>query len=418
MAMMFFQRTIIGAAASLVLAILLGAVAAIGAARAEGDALTIYLFWQKGCPYCAGARTELAALAEADPRIELQVIEIGTNADADALFEKALVFFDHDQAAVPLIVIGDRSFLGFFAGGRSAILYRQAAERCLNAACPDVIAGLSGGLASSEMVAPSGIGAPADDKTLSLLPEVVSLPVIGEVHPRNLSLPALTMLLAAIDGFNPCAMWVLVFLIGLLLGLKDEKRMWLLGGAFLGATAVMYFAVMAAWLNLILFLHAVIWVRIAIGALAVGGGIYFLREYWTKPEAACRVTNPNWRQKIMNTFRSVVNDNRLILSVGGIMALAVMVNFIELLCSAGIPAVYTQMLALNDLPLATYYLYLSLYIAVFMLDDIAIFATAMFALRVTGLTGSYSRFSHLIGGVVLLAIGAIMLLRPELLSFY
>ena len=391
--------------------------AAIGALRAEQNALNVYLFWQKNCPYCAGARTELETLVEPDQKIELQVIELGIDADTDALFEQALVFFGYEQAAVPLVVIGDRSFLGFLAGGRSATLYWQAAERCLSGACPDVIAALSGGPASPEKAEQSRIETPAEDETLSLLPQVVFLPVIGEVRPRDLSLPFLTVLLAAIDGFNPCAMWVLVFLIGLLLGLEDEKRMWLLGGAFLGATAVMYFAVMAAWLNLILLLRAVIWVRIAIGALAVGGGIYFLREYWTKPEAACRVTNPGRRQKIMNAFRSVVNKNQLILSVVGIVALAVRVNFVELLCSAGIPAVYTQILALSDLPVATNYTYLILYIAIFMLDDIAIFAIAMFALRVAGLTSSYARFSHLIGGVVLLAIGAIILLRPEFLSF-
>jgi len=164
-------------------------------------------------------------------------------------------------------------------------------------------------------------------------------------------------------------------------------------------------------------LGAVVWVRILIGMLAIGGGIFFLREYWTKPEAVCRVTNPNRRQKIMNAFRSVVDNNSLLLSIAGIMALAVLVNFIELLCSAGVPAVYTQVMALNDLPLATYYSYIGLYITVFMIDDIAIFATAMLALRAAGLTSSYARYSHLVGGFILLAIGAVMLLRPELLSF-
>ena len=192
--------------------------------------------------------------------------------------------------------------------------------------------------------------------------------------------------------------------------------MWILGAAFLGATGVMYFAVMTAWLNVFLFLGAVAWVRVIISLLAIGGGFYFLREYWTKPEAVCQVTNPGRRQKIMSAFRATVQQNQLILSVAGIMTLAVLVNFIELLCSAGIPAVYTQILAMNELPVAINYLYVGVYVAVFMLDDIAIFATAMLALRVTGLTGSYARYSHLIGGVVLLMIGAVMLLRPELLS--
>jgi len=381
--------------------------------RAERQPVPVYVFWQEGCPYCASAKTELKALADTNKAIEVRAIELGASANANSLFEKALAFFDYERAAVPLVIVGDRSFLGFFAGGRSAALYRQAVERCMNETCPDVV----GNLARTATAERPGTGAAQKQTTQVQLPRALHLPVIGEVRPRDLSLPALTVLLAAVDGFNPCAMWVLVFLIGLLLSLKDEKRMWLLGGAFLAATAVMYFAVMAAWLNLVLFLGAIIWVRIAIGSLAVGGGLYFLREYWTKPEAVCRVTNPGRRQKIMGAFRSVVNTNQLMLSVIGIMALAVLVNLIELLCSAGVPAVYAQVLALSDLPVTTYYAYLGLYIAVFMLDDVAIFATAMVALRVTGLTGSYARVSHLIGGMVLLVIGAIMLLRPELLSF-
>lgn len=193
--------------------------------------------------------------------------------------------------------------------------------------------------------------------------------------------------------------------------------MWLLGGAFLAATAMMYFAVMAAWLNLVLVLGAVFWLRLTIGVLAVGVGFYFLREFWAKPEAACKVVNPKRRRKTMDAFRSIVHHDHLVWAVLGMMALAIGVNLVELLCSAGVPAVYTQILTLNDLPASAYYSYIALYIAVFMLDDIAIFATAMFALRVSGLTGSYARYSHLIGGVVLMAIGAVMLLRPELLTF-
>ncbi len=408
---------------NLCMAILLGLATALFAAPETGaphglqNPVKIYVFWQEGCPYCTSAKAELNALAESNPEIEIRSIELGHDIEADILFERTLANFGYDQAAVPLVVIGAQSFVGFRAGGHSAALYRSAIEQCAISACTDVLAGLSSIVAGKGRPTQTEVKAPPTSSPSYQLPDSVHLPLIGPVKPADLSLPALTVLLAAIDGFNPCAMWVLVFLIGLLLGLKDEKRMWILGGAFLLATAAMYFAVMAVWLNLVLFLGVVVWVRVLIGSLAIGGGLYFLREYWTKPDAACHVTNPGRRQKIMNAFRNVVDNNRLLLSIAGMMMLAVMVNFIELLCSAGIPAVYTQILALNELSLGAYYTYIGLYIAVFMIDDVAIFATAMFALRVTGLTSSYSRYSHLIGGLVLLAIGAIMLLRPELLSF-
>jgi hypothetical protein len=62
----------------------------------------------------------------------------------------------------------------------------------------------------------------------------------------------LTIVLGAVDGFNPCAMWVLVFLIGLLVGMRDPVRMWSYGAAFLLTSAAVYFAFMAAWLNIVL----------------------------------------------------------------------------------------------------------------------------------------------------------------------
>lgn len=389
----------------------------VDALAGESRSVTAYVFWQKGCPYCASAKTELERLSLVQSSVKVEAIELDTSPANEAVYEKALDHFGFEQAAVPLVVIGDQPFLGFASRARSAAAYEAAIAKCLNSKCRDIVAEFSG--SQRDQVAKVGKGniSSSDHTAPALIPEEISIPFLGSVQTRELSLPMLTVILAGVDGFNPCAMWVLVFLIGLLLGLEDQRRMWLLGGAFLLATAVMYFAVMAAWLNLVLILGAVAWLRLAIGMLAVGVGFYFLREYWTKPEAVCKVVNPGRRRKMMDAFRSTVQHEHLVWAVLGMMALAVGVNLIELLCSAGVPAVYTQILTLNDLPPATYYSYICLYIAVFMLDDIAIFATAMFALRVSGLTGSYARYSHLIGGVVLTAIGAIMLLRPELLTF-
>jgi hypothetical protein len=195
------------------------------------------------------------------------------------------------------------------------------------------------------------------------------------------------VLLAAIDGFNPCAMWVLVFLVGLLIGLENRRRRWALGAVFLAATAMMYVAVIAAWFNVVEFVGAASWLRYGIGALAVWAGFYFLREYWTKPEAVCHATNPARRQRIMGAFRRIVGNNSFLFAACGIALLAVLVNSIELVCSAGVPAVFTQVLALNTRSTAESYGYITLYVLVFMADDLAIFITAMTALEVTGLTG-------------------------------
>ncbi len=52
-----------------------------------------------------------------------------------------------------------------------------------------------------------------------------------------------------------------------------------------------------------------------------------------------------------------------------------------------------------------------------MLDDLVVFALAMITLRSIGINTKYTRYSHLVGGIVMLVIGIIMLFRPELLMF-
>jgi hypothetical protein len=250
-----------------------------------------------------------------------------------------------------------------------------------------------------------------------MVPPTVSVPFIGEIRTADLSLPVLTIALGALDGFNPCAMWVLVFLIGLLVGMQDRFRMWTLGAAFVAGSALVYFLFMAAWLNFLLFIGAVVWVRAAVGLVALGGGFYYLREYFQNPDAACKVTAPQARRRVFDSLRKLASERRFWLALAGVLALAFAVNLVELLCSAGIPAVYTQVLALSELPVWQYYAYLALYILVFMLDDLFVFVVAMKTLQIAGATTRYVRFSHLAGGVVLLVIGALLLLRPELLMF-
>ena len=250
----------------------------------------------------------------------------------------------------------------------------------------------------------------------SALPETIGLPVFGQFNARDASLPVLTVVLAAIDGFNPCAMWVLAILIGFLLGVEDRRRMWTLGLVFLLTTAVMYLAIMAAWLNVVLWLGALAWLRLLVGGVAVAAGIHYLREYWTNPEGVCRVTPAEQRKTITARFRAIVDEPSLFLAALGIAALALAVNLIELVCSAGVPVVFTQVLAMRDLPAMAHYGYLLLYISVFLLDDTAIFVVAMVTMRSVASAGRYARLSHLIGGVVLICLGAILMLRPDLLA--
>ena len=404
------------AARMLALALLVLTACVTGAAAAER--VDVYLFWAIGCPHCERAIAFLKRVESVEPRVRVHYLEITRDAANRRAFTSVAERLALEEPAVPLTLVGDSSMVGYATDETSGAELMREIAYCMASGCPDTVAATLGSVAvgPGPLDAP-GTQAPDARSARRMIPPAISVPLLGEIRTADLSLPVLTVVLGALDGFNPCAMWVLVFLIGLLVGMQDRVRMWVLGAAFIAGSAAVYFLFMAAWLNFLLFLGAVVWVRAAVALVALGGGFYYLREYFRNPDAACKVTAPETRRRVFESLRRLALESRFWVALAGIVALAFAVNLVELLCSAGIPAVYTQVLALSRLPAWQYYGYLALYILVFMLDDLIVFVVAMNTLQITGMTTRYSRFSHLAGGGVLLAIGALLLLRPEWLMF-
>jgi hypothetical protein len=396
-------------------ATLLFVLLALPAAAQPSERVDVYLFWAFGCPHCAREIEFLKRLEAVEPRLRAHYLEVSRDVANQKAFTAVAGRFVPDDPAVPLTVVGDAAMVGYATDETSGAALRQRIAYCLANECPDTVGPLI--LASGGGSTDAGVASRPDAGAPKIIPPVISVPFLGDVRTADFSLPVLTVVLGAIDGFNPCAMWVLVFLIGLLLGMEDRFRMWVLGTAFIAGSALVYFLFMAAWLNFLLFIGAVVWVRAAVGLVALGGGFYYLREYFQNPDAVCKVTAPEARRRVFESLRKLATESRFWLALAGIVALAFAVNLVELLCSAGIPAVYTQVLALSNLPVWQYYSYLALYILVFMLDDLFVFVVAMNTLQLTGATTRYVGFSHLAGGVVLLGIGALLLLRPEWLMF-
>jgi hypothetical protein len=413
-------KTVVNAIFSLLLAILL-----LGSgARAQNDTteylkapIPVYIFFSTSCPHCAGALGFLTGLSEREPRIRLVPFPLSDDPRHAALFAELSQSRKIEPPAVPLIIVGEAVYVGYGDDTTSGAEIEAQVKACLVNKCADPTEAMLSrhglaAVAAGAMPTPpySGVKRPP-------LPEIVKFPGFGEVQLKSLSLPALTVLLGGVDGFNPCAMWVLVFLIGLLMGMKDTVRMWTYGMVFLFTSGAIYFVFLAAWLNIFLFLGALAWLQVAVGLFALGAGIWYLAEFWRNPDAVCKVTTPGSQQKLMDRMRAAVAEPSFAIAVLSIMALAIVVNMIELLCSAGIPAVYTHVLATSDVSPLAYYGYLLLYIVVFMMDDVLVFVITMVTLRQTGLVGTYARYSHLIGGSVLLIVGSLLLFRPDLLAF-
>ena len=220
---------------------------------------------------------------------------------------------------MPLIVIGDDVVVGYDEDTTTGAEIEARIEACQSKTCFDVAAEYVRGAHPAVATPRATDGRDADTEAhRPALPDTVRLPGIGEIATRSLSLPVLTLVLGALDGFNPCAMWVLVFLIGLLVGMQDPVRMWSYGAVFLLTSAAVYFAFMAAWLNVFLFVGSLPWIRAAIGIFAVGAGGYYLWQFATNPDAACPVTSPGERERMMTRLKAVVGERSFLLAVAGL----------------------------------------------------------------------------------------------------
>jgi hypothetical protein len=245
--------------------------------------------------------------------------------------------------------------------------------------------------------------------------EIVALPLWGEIKVTDYSLLALAVIIGLVDGFNPCAMWVLLYLISLIMTLNDRRKIWLLVGTFVAASGALYFLFMTAWLNAFLLLGYLRFLTLAIGLGAIGVGILNIREYLaTRGQLVCKIGSAETRKKTMGRIERIVQAPLTYFSVGSIIVLAFLINSIEFACSAALPAIFSHTIALRDLPPLHYYGYILVYDFFFMLDDLIIFSLAVLALD-TDIGHSYAKQCKIIGGVVLFVLGTLMVFTPDIL---
>ena len=256
-----------------------------------------------------------------------------------------------------------------------------------------------------------------DESTgLTASEETIEVPVFGELKVRDLGMPLFSFLVGLIDGFNPCAMWILVFLLSVLVNIKDRKKIVLIAGTFVLVSGMAYYAFMAAWLNLFLLIGIARPVQIALGVLALLIGVVNVKDFFAFKKGVSLSIPESKKPGLYRRVRKIVEAKYLTVAIGGAIALAVVVNMVELLCTAGLPALYTQILTLQELPPWQNYAYLGIYILAYMLDDAVLVTIVVTTLSHRKLQEREGRWLKLLSGIVILALGGVMIFRPELLQ--
>jgi hypothetical protein len=264
---------------------------------------------------------------------------------------------------------------------------------------------------------PEGASAGSGDCASAIPEEEVDLPLFGRVRVRDVGLPLFTVVLGLVDGFNPCAMWVLLFLLSLLVNLRSRAKMFAIAGTFVFVSGLCYFAFMAAWLSFFDLVGKARVAQLALGALAVFVGAVHVKDFAAFHQGISLSIPESRKPGITARVTAVLRENRLAGAMLGVVVLAILVNMVELLCTAGLPAVYTSVLAGHDLSTPARFGYLALYQVCYMLDDSVMLAIAIVTLSKRRLQERGGRWLKLVSGTVIAVLGLVLLFRPQWLTW-
>jgi len=358
----------------------------------------LYFFWSMKCPHCLEAKPEIEALAATRPWIVLHSLELTRQRENVERYIAMAAALGQQAQSVPALVYCGQMRVGWDAGAGNALLNSLQACRARAAA--------------GESVGDTG----EPNSTESTEGSTLRLPLLGALDARAYSLPVLTVLIAGMDAFNPCAFFVLLFLLSLLVHQRDRRRMALIGGVFVLFSGLMYFAFMAAWLGLFRVMGSLPWVTGAAGALALIIGAINIKDFFAF-KAGVSLSIPESRKAdIFRRGRAILAAGSLPAMLAATVLLAIAANFYELLCTAGFPMVYTRLLTMQVTNPVQHLLYLALYNVIYVLPLLLIVFAFVRTLGARKLGEREGRLLKLLSGLMMLGLGILLLAAPEWLN--
>jgi len=367
-------------------------------ARVEA-ACRLEVYTRLGCSRCGKAKDWLPELVAAYPGLRPLVIDVSADAAARTTLADLVRRHQTAAASVPVFHLCDRLVVGFDRPEAMRPRFDRILEPWTRP-CREPV---------GEPVAGGADAVGGDDET-------VDVPWLGRLDPRRLGMPLFTVAIGLVDGFNPCAMWVLLLLLSILVNLRDRIRILAIAGTFVMVSGVAYFAFMAAWLNIFEWIGMLRPVQLTLGGLAIVIGLVHVKDFFAFRQGPSLSIPEAAKPGIYARIRRIVNAENLPAAIGAAFVLAVLVNLVELLCTAGLPALYTSILTQRGYSTADRYGYLGLYIAAYMFDDALMVAGVVVSLARFKLQETGGRWLKLISGGVILALGLAMLFKPEWLE--
>jgi cytochrome c biogenesis protein CcdA/thiol-disulfide isomerase/thioredoxin len=353
--------------------------------------LDLYVFYGDGCPHCAEQAPFLDELASRYPGLNVHRLEVWQDATHHPTFEMLARMYGIDAGAVPTVFVGDGAFIGDAPHIRRAIEAIVARE-----------------------LAPRSAPASLEGSTS---PTQLELPLIGTIDLAAQPLLLMTLAVGLVDGVNPCSLWVLTLLLGLVIRSGSRARLAAVGLSFLATTSLVYAGFMAGLMSVMGIIGHLGWLRWLVAAFAIGMGTIDIKDYFSFRRGVTRRIAEQQKPGLYARLRLLMDPARSgPLLVGTTVIVAGAAALVELPCTMGFPLVWNGILLEHGVSRPTYLLLLAVYLLVYLLDELVIFAAALLTLRMTRLAEQHGRVLKLIGGSVMLALGSAMLIRPQVIN--
>lgn len=422
----------------------------------------ILVFTHITCPHCTAAKAYLAELQRRQPDLRIQIRELTQDTraavDLDAIARSAGV----PNPGVPAWVIGGQVFMMGFAAAETTgrqiedllaemglparpqpppaapppdtadrqvvptVVPDTATRQAEPTVSPDTAARQVEPTVAPDAVAdepPSadppeqGMGIheePAGMRTLDPTATTLSLPLVGDLDAGAMSLPALTALIAFVDGFNPCSLWVLTFLLGIVIYSGSRRRVFLVGGIFLAVTASVYGLFIAGMFGTLRYLAYLPWITYLVAVLALVFALVNIKDYFWFQEGVSLTISDKHKPRFFERVRGLMHPGRSLGAlIVGTVGLALGITLVELPCTAGFPMVWSGIVASKGVSAAYFWGLLALYLAIYLLDELLVFGSVVVTMKRSRLEEKHGRILKLIGGMIMLALALTLLVAPD-----
>jgi hypothetical protein len=364
---------------------------------AQGARIKLHFFWTVNCPHCQAARPFVSTLEQRYPWLQVVSSQLDDDPEQARRYVDLAKRIGENAYSVPAFLFCGDLLTGFDTPATTGRALETALTNCYQTVSEGQRPWLK----------------PLPDRAESVS---AALPILGERDLESWSLPLVTVVLAALDSFNPCAFFVLLFLLSLLVNARSRKRMLLVGGLFVSVSGLVYFAFMAAWLNVFLLFGELRWVTLAAGLLAVTFGAMNLKDYFFAGKGPSLSIPEGAKPSLYQRMRKLVSADSLTAMITGTLMLALLANSYELLCTAGFPMIFTRLLTLNDLSTTAYYSYLAVYCLVYVIPLLIIVSLFVRTLGRRKLTAHEGGMLKLLSGLMMAGLGTALLIDPMLIG--